>query len=50
MRCDCSLCLKPRSKRAVRAFVQRVLTGVPEGGVAGVVPEPDRLYEVLVEA
>ena len=33
----------------LQSSVQSVLTGVPERRVAGVVAEPDRLDEVLVE-
>jgi len=49
IRSDCSLWRKRRPKRSWSRLVERVLARVPEGRVAGVVPEPDRLDEILVQ-
>ena len=49
MRCDCSLCRKRRPNARVEHVVERLLAGVAERRVARVVPEADRLDEVLVE-
>ena len=49
IRSDCSLWRKRRPKRSWTRRVERVLAGVPERRVAHVVPEPDRLGQVLVQ-
>ena len=49
IRSDCSLWRKRPPKRSRERGVERLLAGVPERRVAGVVAEADRLDEILVE-
>ena len=49
IRSDCSLWRKRPPKRSRERRVERLLAGVAERRVAGVVAEPDRLDEILVQ-
>ena len=49
IRSDCSLCRKRRPKRSLQRVVERVLARVAERRVPHVVPEADRLDEILVQ-
>ena len=50
IRCDCSLWRKRRPKARAHDVVERLLAGVTERRVPGVVTEADRLDEILVQA
>ena len=49
IRCDCSLWRNRPPNRSLQRRVERLLARVTEGRVAGVVAEPDRLDEILVQ-